>query len=263
MIRILSAIVLVAILLSVVWFLPPSAFYALMTIACTLSLLELTHLFFEDFVEKIATLLTTLFIFLLMLFARDLVLSLLPLILFFLALVFMWRAKDLHGVANRLGIACLSLLGLGISFASWGDLRQAGPEWVLFILAPACLTDTMGLVVGKAIGSRKFAPLVSPQKTWEGFFGALVGSLLGTFSVWFFFLQTSLSFEVTMVVAIIIWIVSPLGDLIESMLKRSIGVKDSGHLIPGHGGMLDRVDALLFAAPISYLYLSRVVGVLP
>ena len=103
------------------------------------------------------------------------------------------------------------------------------------------------------MGKRKFAPMVSPNKTMEGYFGALVGALVGAFVIKYFFFP-SLGALWIVGLSLIIWIVSPFGDLVESFLKRSIGVKDSGTLIPGHGGILDRLDAVIFTAPAVFIY---------
>ncbi len=95
------------------------------------------------------------------------------------------------------------------------------------------------------------APLVSPGKTWEGFATGLVGSLLGYLLVWYGFGQP-IPLGPGLCLALATGFTGPAGDISESLLKRSMGVKDSGTLIPGHGGMLDRIDALLFNAPVVY-----------
>ncbi len=136
---------------------------------------------------------------------------------------------------------------------------EGGQSIVLLVLAPACLCDTFALIAGKAFGRHKFAPLVSPQKTVEGFIGALFGSVLGVAAIkWL--LIPDINWYLVLGLAVVIWITSPFGDLVESMLKRSCGVKDSGVIIPGHGGILDRLDALIFTGPAAYVYMKYVVG---
>ncbi len=182
--------------------------------------------------------------------------------LFVLALVFMWRSKDLTRSAERLGLAIMGVVYLGVAFPIWSWILRMprGRALILIALAPACLCDILGLAAGKAFGRRKLAPQVSPNKTVEGLIGALAGSMIGVAAVRFFMLP-QLSLLDSLIFALLIWIVSPMGDLIESMLKRSRGVKDSGHIIPGHGGVLDRMDALIFTAPAAFAYLKYVVGV--
>jgi phosphatidate cytidylyltransferase len=99
---------------------------------------------------------------------------------------------------------------------------------------------------------------ISPKKTWEGFAGGVVGSLFGAFAAKLalapFGELGTLGIAAAVVLSLGAAVLGPVGDLVESMLKRSTGVKDSGHIIPGHGGILDRVDALLFVAPLVYLF---------
>ena len=130
---------------------------------------------------------------------------------------------------------------------------DSGQYLVLLAIVPACLCDTFAYVAGKSFGKKKFAPMVSPNKTMEGYYGALVGALVGAFAVKLIFFR-EMHFAWVVGLALVLWVVSPFGDLIESFMKRSIGVKDSGTLIPGHGGILDRLDALIFTAPAAFLY---------
>ncbi|MDX1546847.1 MAG: phosphatidate cytidylyltransferase, partial [Rhodothermales bacterium] len=118
-------------------------------------------------------------------------------------------------------------------------------------------TDTFAYYVGKNLGRHKLAPLISPKKTWEGAVGGAVGALLVAV-VLKLTLLAFLAWPHVVAMALICGIVSQIGDLAESRLKRSVGAKDSGTLLPGHGGLLDRFDALLLAVPLVYLYLAYV-----
>ena len=132
-------------------------------------------------------------------------------------------------------------------------------RWVLLLaMVPACLCDVFGLIAGKCVGRHKLAPMVSPNKTVEGLIGALAGSMLGAFAVRYAILP-ELSALAVAGLAVVIWISSPFGDLVESLMKRSCGVKDSGAIIPGHGGVLDRLDALVFTGPAAYAYVKYVI----
>ena len=135
---------------------------------------------------------------------------------------------------------------------------QVPGAWlILFMIAVAKFTDMGAYITGSLIGKNKMAPHLSPAKTWEGFFGALVFAQLAAWSVW------ALSGETLAwippghlgVLALLIGLVSVAGDLAESILKRSLEVKDSGNLMPGIGGFLDLIDSLCFAAPVTYFYL--------
>jgi phosphatidate cytidylyltransferase len=115
--------------------------------------------------------------------------------------------------------------------------------------------DTTAYYVGTAFGRRRMAPELSPRKSWEGAAGAVVGSTAGALIAHFWFYQ-KLPLAHALAIGILLGAAGVLGDLAESMIKRACGVKDSSGLLPGHGGVLDRIDGLLFAAPALYLYLN-------
>jgi phosphatidate cytidylyltransferase len=125
-----------------------------------------------------------------------------------------------------------------------------------FVLITA-LDDIGGFFIGSKFGKHKMAPSISPAKSWEGFAGGLCASLLG--GVLFGVLLFDLSVPEGLGLAAIASFLAPVGDLSESLVKRELGVKDSGRLLPGHGGFLDRLDAILFCAPAAFLYLKVVV----
>jgi phosphatidate cytidylyltransferase len=133
---------------------------------------------------------------------------------------------------------------------------DAGREWVLLVLFGTFGSDTAAFFIGKAFGKHKMAPQISPGKTWEGavagVFGAIILALLFTFSSpW----QLPLDYLEVVLLGAVISVFGQLGDLVESLLKRSFGVKDSGILMPGHGGILDRLDSVLFAGAVVYGYI--------
>ncbi len=146
------------------------------------------------------------------------------------------------------------------------DLREAQGLFVdnlgafyltLSVLLLIWSTDTFAYYVGKSIGKHPLAPRVSPKKTWEGSIGGAVGAVIIAIVLKLTLLDFLEWIHVIML-ALICGIVSQLGDLAESWMKRSVGAKDSGSLLPGHGGFLDRFDALILAAPLVYLYLFYV-----
>jgi phosphatidate cytidylyltransferase len=126
-----------------------------------------------------------------------------------------------------------------------------GPQWVIFVLVIGMAGDTGGYVVGHSIGRHKLMPRVSPGKTIEGAAGIVAASLLGA-ALSKLVLLSTLTWTEAMGLALVMAILGQLGDLSESIMKRTFGVKESGWLFPGHGGVLDRVDSLLF--PVSFLY---------
>jgi phosphatidate cytidylyltransferase len=131
-----------------------------------------------------------------------------------------------------------------------GDL---GPKSVLFLLVVVWVGDTAAYFVGRAVGRHLMAPKLSPKKTWEGAVANLVASLLVGLA---FFLWTRFWLSQALILAGLVSVVGQVGDLLESAYKRSASVKDSGAIVPGHGGVLDRIDALILAAPVVWYYLS-------
>ena len=121
--------------------------------------------------------------------------------------------------------------------------------FMLFVLIWS--SDTFAYLTGKFFGKHKMAPKISPKKTWEGFAGGVVLTLVLGFFVEQYFPELRGNW---MIVGLLVSIFAPLGDLVESQLKRSFAVKDSGNIIPGHGGVLDRLDSFIICAPVIYLY---------
>ena len=135
----------------------------------------------------------------------------------------------------------------------WVCLRYDGPYWALFTLAVIWVGDTAAFFIGGAFGKQKLAPRISPGKTWVGAGASLAAAMLAAAVAARFFWEGS-GYAEPVLLAIALNLAGQLGDLAESALKRNAGVKDSSHLVPGHGGVLDRIDALLFAAPVLWYY---------
>jgi phosphatidate cytidylyltransferase len=145
----------------------------------------------------------------------------------------------------------------GLAALSAVRMNPDGLAWVYIALIITWANDTCAYFGGRLFGKHKLYPEVSPNKTWEGFAFGIVGSVLGLFiarAVAFHFLNIS----DCLAVGLLGGILGPIGDLTESMLKRAYDVKDSGKILPGHGGLLDRIDALIFNAPAVLLYVSLV-----
>lgn len=140
------------------------------------------------------------------------------------------------------GALYLGLLGLALSLRN----LTYGLWWTLLTLGATFATDIGSFVTGKTIGRHHLVPRISPNKTWEGAIGGLSASLASTILIGIFS-PLNLSLGQAIVLGLIIGILVEVGDLLESMLKRRAGVKDSGQIIPGHGGLLDRIDGLVFA----------------
>lgn len=142
-------------------------------------------------------------------------------------------------------------IGLGAANLLALRLLDDGLAWAWLALLCTWGADTFAYLIGRAWGRRKFWPRHSPGKTWEGVAGGVLGSLVGAFIVVAF---SGLSWIDALVVGLLVSLVAPLGDLVISMMKRHVGVKDTSHFLPGHGGMLDRIDALLAVSIFVHYY---------
>ncbi|MBE9535753.1 MAG: phosphatidate cytidylyltransferase [Proteobacteria bacterium] len=171
------------------------------------------------------------------------------------------KADDLRHVSEEIGFLSLAMFYVVLLLSYLLFLRnlEQGSLWLLLLFLIVWSNDTAAYFTGMSIGKRKLYPKISPKKSVEGFVGGLAGSIAAVLLAKIFFLH-QLSLMDSFIIAISIGILGPLGDLVESMLKRSSSVKDSGSLIPGHGGILDRVDSILFTAPFLYYFVAARYG---
>jgi len=159
---------------------------------------------------------------------------------------------------NRVMAKCIlvilfSEVFLGLPLFSFYRLKELDPYLPAILLLIVWASDTAAYAAGKSIGRHKLAPLISPNKTVEGFFGAMAGALLVTL---LFGHRMGLTFLSAGCAGAAIGVLGQLGDMLESIAKRVCDVKDSSSLIPGHGGILDRIDSFIITAPFLYHYLS-------
>jgi phosphatidate cytidylyltransferase len=174
-------------------------------------------------------------------------------------LYYLFRFRDIPSVAARLTATITGIVYAGFLTTYLALFKRLAPmseggHFVILVLAIAWLADTGGYFAGRFLGKAKLYEAVSPKKTWAGAYGGIAGSLLGVVVMKLLFLSWLGWFDVV-AIAVVGGVLGQLGDLTESLIKRSVGVKDSGALLPGHGGILDRIDAVLFIAPFVYGYL--------
>jgi phosphatidate cytidylyltransferase len=172
-----------------------------------------------------------------------------------------WGSWVLQGDIEH-GAQHAPMIGQGVVFCALGpfalaSLREVtgGEAWVLLVVAATFGNDAFAYFGGRALGKHKLAPHVSPGKSWEGFFfGALGSAVAGVLGHVLF--PATLRWADALAVALISATLGPVGDLMKSLIKRSRQVKDAGHALPGHGGMLDRIDALVVNAPAVWAWVT-------
>ena len=177
------------------------------------------------------------------------------------SLLFLFRLETVEDAAREIAYATLCFLYIPFLLMHLVMLHRTpyGWQWLLVLMLIVMTNDSAAYYTGSAIGKHRLYPQVSPKKSIEGAIGGLFGSIGGTvLAKYTFFPQLSLVDAV--LTAVVIGILGQTGDLFESLLKRSFGVKDSGSIIPGHGGVLDRLDSIIFAAPATYYYAVYVFG---
>lgn len=173
-------------------------------------------------------------------------------------LYYLFRFRDIPSVAGRYAATVTGIVYAGYLTTYLAKLklidRDHGGDTVLLVLIVAWLADTGGYFAGRFLGKARLYEAVSPKKTWAGAWGGIAGSVIGVAALKLVSADGLTWLDVGLI-AIPGGILGQLGDLTESLIKRSVGVKDSGALLPGHGGLLDRIDAVLFIAPYVYGYL--------
>lgn len=269
--RVLTAVILLALFLLAVFYLPVSGWVGFVTLMATLAAWEWGRLLafgrvgcvlmgagFSALCLAISTLypsalgLGTDFPLQGWLFGRWLYL---PAVIFWIAIVPLWMARHWR-LPRSVGGVLIGLLVLLPTWLALIQLRQAGEWTLLAIMATVWVADSAAYFSGKRFGRHKLAPAISPGKTWEGALGAGVGVLAYGFllagdSTGLISARNPVIFAILLV---LLTTVSILGDLFESLLKRQAGLKDSSHILPGHGGVLDRIDSLTSTLPVVALF---------
>ncbi|MFO7766379.1 MAG: phosphatidate cytidylyltransferase [Pelovirga sp.] len=174
-----------------------------------------------------------------------------------LAFLFLLRPGCLTRAHHHLGWLVLGMIYVALLMGHLVLLRMVddGRQWIFLTLVVIMCCDTCAYVIGSRFGKRKLYPLISPNKSIEGAIGGIGGAVLGALLAKMLFFGT-IGLWPAVFIGIALGIVGQVGDLFESMLKRACAVKDSGNMVPGHGGILDRLDSLLFAFPLVF-YIAR------
>lgn len=180
----------------------------------------------------------------------------LALIIFSVVRLFAIRSAD--GAYRDFSLMLTGLLYVPLLMSYQVKIREFGSLWIIFVDCCVWAADSAAYYMGKTLGRKKLYEVISPNKTMAGAYGSVLGAAVVSIGFNQLFLHT-LTLVQAAVTGIIIGFVTIIGDLVESMLKRDAGVKDSGAILPGHGGILDKVDGFVFATPILYWILTRVI----
>jgi phosphatidate cytidylyltransferase len=279
--RVLTAVVLIPLVLGAVWLLPSDWFLLLLGITALLAareflllvLLPGESIFYRSAISVLAVIFGSAILMMRMDTAESIAVSVTGSILALAPLLFLGIGLKLSNPRRGMESAALSFFGIfyvGVPLLSIWIIRNhidesIGPFLVLVLLATVWSGDIAALYVGKMIGRHKLAPSVSPGKTWEGSFASVIFASLICWGLFAYvgprygrFACCDLPgitapYWLSIGIGALINVAAQIGDLAESMIKRAAGVKDSGKLLPGHGGVLDRIDALLFGAPVGML----------
>lgn len=261
-VRIGTAVVAVPAILALLYLGPAWGFYILIAFAACVGAFELfamTHP--KDRVAQAIGVLTTLAVSLCLFFLTDDARVLMTIVIvapLVGLLVPLWRLGEMNTVALRVATGGFGPLYVGGCLTTLALLRKEHPNptaggLVVLALVLAWASDTGGYFAGRFLGKHKLYEAVSPKKTIEGSVGGVAAALVGALIAHFWFLP-ALPIVDAIVLALVGSFLGQMGDLGESLIKRATGVKDSGAIVPGHGGILDRVDALMVTSTVVYLY---------
>jgi phosphatidate cytidylyltransferase len=255
-VRVITVAPLIPLLLMAIGWSQPYAVWGIVLVATAIALIEYFAITLDDAVDRNVGIGLGLALALVAYWGGPATMVILPLTVIVPALYLLFRFRDLATVVPRAGLMTLGVVYAGLLPTYLALLKRDAPHggsWVLLVLMTAWFGDTFAYFAGRFFGKTKLYPAVSPGKTRAGAVGGLVGSFGAAVlaNLWYF---PALGWVHGAILTIAGGALGQMGDLVESMLKRAFGVKDSGRLLPGHGGILDRIDAVLFIAPFMYAY---------
>jgi phosphatidate cytidylyltransferase len=260
----LKRLIVAAILLPVIYvsimYLPSGYFLFLVVFLSLIATSEFYSMYHVTGILKYAGIFFGIFILCVSSMAKDYLPDIIILSVMAIIGIRLFSKKNPLSSLSDISPSVLGLLYIPVLFTFQMKIREIGPEWVIFLYASVWSSDTFAYYIGKGIGKRKLYREVSPHKTVAGAAGSLIGGILSVFILKAVLIPL-LTVSSALIIGVMIGIISIIGDLVESMFKRDAGVKDSSTLIPGHGGILDKIDGALFAGPVLY-WMLLILGII-
>lgn len=260
--RVLTAVVLIPLLYVVVWKLPPAYFAVLAVIAAAVGQHEFYRMARARGTAPLAALGIVLGAVIVVSSYRPLMAGMgsafyITAVLFLVTLVRLFSPRPVEGALEDIAATFLGIFYVALLFGFQVAIRmnESGKLWLVFLYLVIWANDTGAYYTGTALGRHTLYPKISPKKSIEGLAGGMATAAGAALLCRAWFMPTITMTEAVLV-GLLLAVAGTLGDLVESLFKRSAGIKDSGGIIPGHGGMLDRMDSMLFAAPVLFYYIA-------
>jgi phosphatidate cytidylyltransferase len=258
--RLIVAVVLLPVIYLYIMYLPSKYFLFLLIFVAILAMSEFYSMYHVAGMLRYIGLFFSACILGISYISKDLLLDVIILSILVIMGIRLLIKRDPLSALYDISPVILGLLYIPVFLAFQTQIRRLGPEWIIFLYASVWASDTMAYYLGKWIGKRKLYKEVSPNKTVAGAVGSFIGGIIGVLLLRAT-LVPLLTISSAVLIGIMIGAISIVGDLVESMFKRDAGIKDSGVIIPGHGGILDKIDGVLFASPVLY-WILKVTGIM-
>lgn len=249
--RLLVALILLPVIYLYIMHLPVEYYVFLLFIISFMAMSEFYAMYHVKGILKKVCLISGLSILAVSYFSEDFIPDIMMLSLMTIITVRLFIKRDPVSSLSDISTPVIGLLYIPGLFIFQTYIRRFGPEWIIFLYATVWASDSVAYYIGRGIGKRRLYVEISPNKTVAGAAGSVIGGIAGAVLMKSTIL-TFLPFSYAISFGIVIGMVSVIGDLVESMFKRDAGVKDSGAIIPGHGGVLDKIDGALFTGPVLY-----------
>lgn len=254
--RLISALILIPLLIVYIMYLPPLYFLLLMMLITLIGQAEFYSFFEVKTMYRLLGLASGIYLLSMVYRSGAPFEDFFVVIFIIIAGMRLFTNKMTEGALKDVSYTIVGILYVPFLLSYQIKLREFGPEWIIYLDSCVWGADSLAYYMGKAFGKKKLYESVSPKKTIVGAYGSVIGSVF--ISLLFnAILSLKLSFIQAVVLGFVIGAVSIIGDLVESMFKRDSGIKDSGSVIPGHGGILDKIDGIVFVSPVVYWIVSR------